>query len=531
VSALHKYDGVSMLDVPFADVFDEWDRRSNRGKNLEMVRALCQWDRYFLLVQVCGRTDLLHPWLYERCREVEKSPDNHIDLWAREHYKSTIITFGGVLQEILRDPEITVGIFSHTGDQAKLFLSQIKRELESNDKLRKIFPDIVWDNPGKQAPAWSTEGIIVRRKGNPKEPTVDASGLVEGMPTGMHYKLRVYDDVVTKESVSTPEQIQKSIDAYSLSQSLGVQEGRQWVIGTRYSYADAYDWMLKRGALQPRIYPATKDGTVDGKPVFFTRAAWDERVRNQTESDIACQMLQNPIAGHQRMFDVEDLQVYEVRPETLAVYILVDPARSVKKDSADTAMLAIGVDYANNKYLLDGFAHKMDLRARWEHLARLYIRWKQAPGVQQVKVGYEAFGAQADLDYFKEQQKLHKVHFDIMELAWPRNTEGSKTDRVQRLSPDIRAHKLYLPYATDEKNLTAVQRRMESEGYSYRIAKPIKRKNENNEVYDLSEKFKLQVHYFPMGLKDVVDAASRIYDMEPRPPTYREARYLEPEYV
>ena len=43
------------------------------------------------------------------------------------------------------------------------------------------------------------------------------------------------------------------------------------------------------------------------------------------------------------MFNVNDLQTYEVRPLTLMAYLLIDPARSGKKDSANTAMVVIGI--------------------------------------------------------------------------------------------------------------------------------------------------------------------------------------------
>lgn len=521
-------------DKSLKETIDWWDSIDENGTSLAGIRALCLVDRYYLLVKVCRRTDMLHQWVYTRCREVERAPDGYLDLWAREHFKSSIITFGGALQRILQDPEITIGIFSHTSPIASAFLKQIKNELESNQILKSAFPDILYDDPSKQAPQWSVDGgITVKRKGNPKESTIEASGLVDGQPVSKHYKLRIYDDVVTDKSVSTPEQIQKSIDAYSLSQSLGMVGGQEWMIGTRYSYADAYEWVLKRGALKERIYPATIDGTIDGTPVLFSQTDWADRKRKQTDSDIACQYLQNPLSGQQRMFDITDLGVYEVRPEVLAVYVLCDPARSKKKDSDNTAIIVIGIDVGLNKYLLDGFNHKMDLQERWENFAQMYMRWKSAPGVQIIKMGYEAYGAQADLDYFREQMKMKdRPRFDIIELAWPHEGGGSKIDRVQRLVPDAKSHKIYLPYQTDSRRLTTVQRRFTEQGYQYRIAQSIRRRDENGNAYDLAEHLRMQFHYFPFGgKKDAIDAMARIYDMEPRPPTYREANYLEPEFT
>ena len=518
--------------MPFSSIIDWWDWKTEQGKNLKAVRALAMYDRYYLLVVMMGRTDALHPWLYERCREIERDPYGYLDIYGREHYKSTLITFAGSIQELLCNPEITIGLFSHTKGIARAFLRQIKVELESNAKLKRVFPDILFENPQEDSPMWSLDtGLIVKRKTNPKEATIEAWGLVDGQPTSKHFAILLYDDVVTRESVSTPEQIAKTTEAWELSDNLGALGGKKIMTGTRYSFADTYESIMKRGAVKTRIYPATADGTITGRPVLFSQEDWERKVRDQGESTISCQMLANPLAGHQRMFDIQDLQVYEVRPETLEVYIMVDPARSKKADSDATAIAVIGVDYAMNKYLLDGMNHKMDLQERWQNTAMIYRKWKSATGVQAVNVGYESFGAQADLDYFREQMKVTGVRFDIQELAWPREGGGSKVDRVQRLGPDFRSGKFFLPYATDEKKLTTLQRKMH-EGYRYRISPVIRRKDENDNIYDLTEQFKMQCHYFPFGgKKDLVDAVSRIYDMNVRAPSYGESRYYEPEFA
>src|SRR5258705_4570218 len=469
-----------LWSLPYgATLFEAWHVITTEA-GLEGIRWLGRNDRFFLLTTLLHRKDALHPWLYERCREVEQAPDGHLDLWAREHYKSTIITFTGIIQEVLRDPDITVGIFSHTKPTSRKFLVQIKEEFESNRELQRVYPEVLYDDPSNQAPRWSEEkGIVVKRNANPRESTIEAHGLVDGQPTSAHFRLRVYDDVVTLESVSTPEQVKKATYAWSLSDNLGAKgpngKSRAWHIGTRYTFADTYQDILDLGALAPRVYPATVDGTPSGKPVFLTDDAWAEKKKTQLPSIIAAQMLQNPAAGTEAMFKKEWIKFAEIRPATLNVYILCDPASSRKKGSDNTAIAVIGIDSTYNKYLLDGYHHKMALAERWTVISQLRRHWMNMPGVQMVRVGYERYGMQSDIEYFEEKMRATSNAFEIVELAWPREGPGAKIDRIQRLQPDFMNGKFFLAAPID--NETSAQRKMRDAGYAYRIFTPTRRRD------------------------------------------------------
>ena len=416
----------------------------------QAMRHLGRTDLYFLLRYILNRPDMERQWLLDRCKEVQKSPNGHLDLWAREHYKSTIITFGKTIQDVLashgEDPlpewkgrEVTVGIFSNTRPLAKGFLRQIKVEFETNELLKSLYPDILWSTPENQAPKWSEDdGLIVKRKSNPKEATIEAWGLVEAMPTGKHFLIRNYDDIVTEKSVTTPEMLQKSVDAYRMSVNLGTEGGWERLIGTRYHYNDAYGEMIRDKLVEVRQYPATDDGTEFGNPVLIAKDSLALKRRSMGPYIFATQMLLNPKGDEFHSFKIEWLNFRdgENHDKGLNKYILVDPANSKSKRSDYTAMWVLGLGPDENYYVLDFLRDRLNLIERADTLFALHKRWRPK------KVGYEEYGVQADIDHIKDKQKRDNYRFEIVSMG---GNKLSKDDRIKRLMPIFEQGRIILP--------------------------------------------------------------------------------------
>lgn len=532
-----------------------------------LLKHLCLTDLFYLLAFVLRRDDCFSrpekaEWLIARCREVEAEPNNCLDLWAREHYKSTIITFALTIQDILRNPEITVGIFSHTAPNARKFLRQIKQEFEQNLILKRTFENVLWAEPHKQAPKWSEDdGIVVKRNGNPKEATVTAHGLVDGLPSGPHYMLRVYDDTVTKESVNTPEQIKKTTEAWEMSDNLGAEGGTQRYIGTRYSLYDTYSEIIKRG-VKVRKYTATHNSKFDGKPVLFTPEYWAHKLKTQSRKTLAAQMMQNPLADADAIFQIDWLRAFEVRPRLCNIVILCDPSKGRHRNSDRTAIAVIAICQGEKKFLVDGYCHRMSLSQRWVAIRDLYKKWSAVKGVQSIHVGYERYGKDSDDEYFEERMRLEKStgcpQFVIKELNWvEQGKQGSqsKGDRVERLEPDFRNARFFLPLAVyrdgraqtwridmniesntyqsvvwdDFKGLTKMQREAMTAGSDDLLAKALKRVDNEKQIYDLTEVFIEEFLHFPFNEHDdLIDATSRVYDMEVQAPKFYDKNALNP---
>jgi len=312
---------------------------------------------------------------------------------------------------------------------------QIRTEFETNELLRELFPDILWSNPHRDAPKWSEDdGIIVRRKGNPKESTVEAWGLVDSTPVSKHFRLMVYDDVVTGESVSTPDMIQKTTTAWERSLALSTEGGKIRTIGTRWSYNDTYRTILEREGAIERRYPATVDGTAGGEPVLFSRERLAETRRRMGPYTFAAQFLLDPAAERDQAFRDDWLRYFdpdEGSTDEMRKYILVDPASSKKKGSDYTVMVVIGLGADQNYYLLDAVRDRLNLTERCAALFRLHRKWRPQT------VGFERYG----IEYIQEKQRLENYRFEVIELGG----KLSKQERIRRLIPIFESGRFYLP--------------------------------------------------------------------------------------
>lgn len=398
-----------------------------------LIRWMCLNDRFFLLTCVLGLTHMNNAWCHARCREVEESPDGWLDLWSRGHYKSTIITLGGIVQEVLRDPEITCCVLSYNSPTAQKFVGQIKQALE-NAALRELFPEILHAKPPREN--WSVQkGLYVKRAGIGKEPTVMGSGLVDGMPTGMHFRLRVYDDVVTVESVGTPDQIRKTTDAFGLSDALGTGDGqRVWMVGTRYHPMDTYSEILKRGTARERRRVCVD---AEGRPLLLSPEALDAKRRDMGARIYAAQMMQDPVGEGVRLFRDDWLMYYDRQPDrrALNVYVIIDSANAKRKQNDYTTMWAVGLAADRNYYVLDILRDRLNLVERTEALFALHRKWRP------LCCYWEQVGAMSDTAHVRDIQERENYRFRIVDVP----QKVPKADRIGWLVPLFEAARIWFP--------------------------------------------------------------------------------------
>ena len=414
-------------------------RAKDEDSYLRLIRDIAKQDFFFLCYFVLD-LPINHPYLFARVLDIQEKNHLTMDLWFRESWKSTLLTYALPIWEIINNKEERICIFSHTRALAKSHMLKIKTVLEKNLILLSAFEDIFYMKPEQQAPKWSLdEGLHVKRKQIYNEASFESWGLVDSQPTGKHFSIMVFDDIIDLRAVSTADQIIKATTAYKMALNLGTRRGKRRIIGTRYSHKDTYSEIMKNHNWKVRLHPAEVDdegkALRGGKPVYLTREELDEKFNEMGEWVYSSQMLQNPTAVSQQKFQVHWLKFWQKNKPYLNLYITVDPASSKKKNNDYTVMWVMGVDSLRNYWLVDGLRDRLDLGERWEKLRDLVLAW----GID--TVGYEKYGMQADIDYINMKQEEEGCFFSVIELGGQVN----KYDRIKRLQPLFQKGRIILP--------------------------------------------------------------------------------------
>jgi len=258
-------------------------------------------------------------------------------------------------------------------------------------------------------------------------------------------------------SVTTPEQIEKTMTALEQSYNLGVTPGGiRRMVGTRWHYGDAHRTVIDRGTFIPREHPGRLGGTEEGESVLWPDETHVQKRRDMGPYTYAAQILLNPKADSLQGFKREWVKYYKKMPSSsvkrMNGYILVDAASSKKKGSDYTSMWVIGLNVDRNRYALDMVRDRLNLKERGDRLFALHRKRSDA-GLRIKQVRYERYGLMADIEHLQARMEDEGYRFQITEVGGV----TSKADRIKRLLPIFEQGQMWLPenmYVTDWQKTT-----------------------------------------------------------------------------
>lgn len=415
----------------------ELEAIKKQQKALHYLRDLFTFNKEILHVEDGGQA--LAPFHDEMCKFVMQPSGKKLMLLPRGHLKSTLVTVGYSLLRIAENPEVRILIANATYDMATSFLGQIKKHLQGNETFRNYYGDM-----SSNAEKWSENMITVpkRRPFTPKkEATVTAYG-VGGNLVSQHYDLIIMDDIVNRDFVTTPEQIQKTILFYKDALDLLEPQGKIIIIGTRWADADLYGWIMdktspeknyeKFDTMVKQAYEGnleTGENFVSLFPTKFTRQVLLELKQAKGPVEFSAQYMNEPLPQESAKFKIDWFKrTYEdeLKLRNINMFTMVDPAIGQRKTSDKTAIVTIAVDEYNNWWVVNII---------WDHMLPNQIIdavFQNFEYHKPVKIGIELVSFQKSLQYaLVDEMRRRNIFLPIVELK----ADRSKAERIEGLIP------------------------------------------------------------------------------------------------
>jgi predicted phage terminase large subunit-like protein len=401
-------------------------------EEVERIRRACRESLKFLCKEILGMRDWsrVHDDLAVFMRRPSK---RKLILVPRNHLKSSIITKGWSIQQMLKNPDIRILIANATWDNSRKFLGSIQKYLTWGSVLPQYFGHFESQN-------WNQFDCTVKqRKAVLDSPTWVTTG-VDKEQTSQHYDIIIADDLVGPQNVQTKEQRQKVFDYYLSLFDLLEPEGVIVAPGTRYHQDDLYSRILEEAEEQKNwdVFLRTAFNP-DGSILFpekFTLEKLNE-IRNKPGGKLHwfSQYENNPINPEAADFKIEQIRFYEPgSPNPGSLYLTVDPAISLSRDADFSAFVVAGQFSDRRIRVVDCLRRRVIPSDLVDQIFALVAKWKLH------RIGLETFSFQKTLKYeIQRQQRARNIFFAVDELG--RRNAGkeepplSKEARIRRLQP------------------------------------------------------------------------------------------------
>lgn len=426
-----------LLNDPNAQIDEATLRAMLEQEAISGLKDLYYFDKYIL-----GYKDMAETVHKPLCDFMYQGKDSKLIMMPRGSFKSSVITVGFSLHNIVLNPDIRILIASEKLSNAQKFLGEIKGHIEGNELFRTCYGKL----EGKEDTWNTTEIVVSSRKKNLKEPTISTAG-IDVTKVGMHYDLIIVDDPVSSSNVTSRDQIEKTLDWYKLLLSLLEPGGRLVVIGTRWDYGDLY------GSLQEEPYAEefdfyikkaewTNEKTGERELLFperLTKEFLDKQKRVQGTYIYSCQYLNDPVPTEDATFRPEWFRYWidaEMRNKELLYFMTVDPAISPELGADFTVFIIGGVDEENNLYII------MIDRGKYSPKEIVDRVFKYQKLYNTTNIGIETVGFQKTLKYSISDMMREQNHFfNITELK--HDSTKSKDARIRALQPRYEQKTIY----------------------------------------------------------------------------------------
>lgn len=380
--------------------------------------------------------------------EFDESSRTRLFLMFRGSFKSTIVTIAHTIQLMLIWPDIRILIASHKKEGgSQKFLQSIKDHFTRNERFRKLFPEYCPKANANGVIEWGTsEAVTLPNRSSTAifpESTIEIAGATTDV-TGRHYNVLKVDDLVTRESVTNEQMLERTEEFNALLKFLFDQP--EWGLmdysGTSYHFADIYQ-KLRLAKITKFILPVWDAEEKPTIPERFTHNGI-MAIKNDTAMtsyQFSAQYLLNPIPKEDQKFRPEYWEkpgfYYDELPDNLKVYVLVDPASTQRKESDFTALMTIGMDSEGDLWLIDIIRDKLTQDER----AELVYNTLKKNGIHIVH--YESISFQAsDHKAIKDKGYQNDWYIGVEEI---KASATSKDDRIAGLQYFYEQGKVHWP--------------------------------------------------------------------------------------